>query len=330
MKSSLFAFGGALLIGVLVSGCAFDPYTMARVSPRDTTDMYVDAGAPEVNRKTERAKVAVKVSLGAYANKGYEGVADAMDSGLNADLSNFAFFELVDRKSLFALVNENVLNSDNPFEANTLSQVGADYIVVARLTSMVLAQGRLTAQFDFKWLNVASQRVVMTKSITPDSKLVTGGYAQYNAQYNAQAQTQTQTQVQTQVAEPPVVAALSNMAADAAKQFAHAITLKYMPPVRVVETRGNGAAARISIGKNYGLAPRNRVCFYEIVDNSALGGKKRDFCDLASGTVEIVEADSAWVKVNDPDKTNVRKGVYVRVLEGQDKGVLNNVMGTLN
>lgn len=310
MKSSLFALGGAFLMGVLVSGCAFDPYTMARVSPRDTTDMYVDAGAPEANRKTERAKVAVKVSLGNLANKGYDTVADAMDSGINADLSNFAFFELVDRKSMFALVNESVVTSDNPFEANTLSQVGADYIVVARLTSMVCTQGKMSAQFDFKWLNVASQRVVMTKSITPQDRFVSS--------YNVDS------------ADPALVAALRNMAEDAAKQFAHAITLKYMPPVRVMETRGNGAAARISIGKNYGLAQGNMVCFYEIVDNSALGGKKRDFCDLASGTVEIVEADSAWVKVNDSDKTNVRKGVYVRVLEGQDKDVFNKVRRTLH
>ena len=123
---------------------------------------------------------------------------------------------------------------------------------------------------------------------------------------------------------------LRKMAEDAAKQFAHAITLKYMPPVRVTETRGNGAAARIFMGKNYGLEQGNMVCFYEIVDNSALGGKKRDFCDLARGTVEIVEADSAWIKVNDPDKTNVRKGVYVRVLEGQDKDVFNHMWSTIH
>ena len=318
MKVNLFALGGAALLGVLVSGCAFDPYTMARVSPRDTTDMYVDAGAdaPRVPGKTEKAKVAVWVSLGNYADKkGYKGVADAMDSGINADLSEFAFFEIVDRKSLFALVNENALTSDNPFEANTLSQVEADYIVVARLTSMVVNLIKLSAQFDFKWLDVKSQRVVMTKSVTPDNKYALGVH-------NAL--------MQNDDSNPAVVAALSKMAEDAAKQFAHAITLKYMPPVRVTETRGNGAAARISIGKNYGLEQRNTVCFYEIVDNSALGGKKRDFCDLARGTVEIVEADSAWVKVNDPDKTNVRKGVYVRVLEGQDKDVLNHMLSTIH
>ena len=123
MKVNLFALGGAALLGVLVSGCAFDPYTMARVSPRDTTDMYVDAGAdaPRVPGKTGKAKVAVWVSLGNYADKkGYKGVADAMDSGISADLSNFAFFEIVDRKSRFWLDNENALKSDNPFEAIAL------------------------------------------------------------------------------------------------------------------------------------------------------------------------------------------------------------------
>ena len=104
----------------------------------------------------------------------------------------------------------------------------------------------------------------------------------------------------------------------AAAEFAQAISSKYAPPARVLQTRGNGEAARINIGRDYGLAEGMEVEFYEIVDNSALGGDKRDASMVALGTVKRVEEKAAWVKVSDFEKVNVRKGVYVRVLERRE------------
>ena len=118
--------------------------------------------------------------------------------------------------------------------------------------------------------------------------------------------------------------ALNRAAEVAAREFCAKIAVKYAPPARVLQTRGNGAVARISIGKNYGVSEGTKVCFFEIIDNSDVGGEKRDQNDIATGTVKRVEAKTAWVEVDNADNVNVRKGVYVRVLE-TTKGMLDNL-----
>ena len=115
--------------------------------------------------------------------------------------------------------------------------------------------------------------------------------------------------------EVDLVNALNRAAGLAAADFCAKIAVKYAPPARVLQTRGNGAAARISIGKNYGIGEGTKVCFYEIIDNSDVGGAKRDMNDIATGEVKRVEEKTAWVAVDNAEQSNVRKGVYVRVLE---------------
>ena len=67
------------------------------------------------------------------------------------------------------------------------------------------------------------------------------------------------------------------------------------------------------------------MCFYEIVDNSDVGGEKRDMNDIGTGEVKRVEAKTSWVAVDNFEQSNVRKGVYVRVLE-QTRGWGANLM----
>ena len=122
-----------------------------------------------------------------------------------------------------------------------------------------------------------------------------------------------------------LTASIARAAEVTARDFCAKVAAKYAPPARVLQTRGNGSAARISIGKNYGIGEGTKVCFYEIIDNSDVGGKKRDMNDIATGEVKRVEADSAWTEVDNADQTNVRKGVYVRVLE-QTRGMGSSLL----
>ena len=124
-----------------------------------------------------------------------------------------------------------------------------------------------------------------------------------------------------------IVSAIVKEAEEAVNEFCAKIAVKYAPPARVLDTRGDGKAARISIGTDYGVTKGTDVCFYEIVDNSDVGGEKRDMRDIAKGTVEIVEEKSAWVEVKNHEKTNVRKGVYVRVLGLNKDTPLDKLLG---
>lgn len=276
-------------VGLVASGCAFNPEAMP-VGQKDSM-VYVDEGAPKsLDNKEIRSKVAVVTSVGEH--KDYKSVADALDSSLSAKLSGFSFFEVVDRSSAAAIIQNAVATGEEMSEVDTTG-VEADFLVIARIASLNIASsGAMTTPdvvFDFKWISTATKRVIMTESIKPD--------------------------VRTASSQAEVVSVLGRAAEVAARTFCAKIATKYAPPARVLQTRGNGAAARISIGKNYGVCEGTRVCFFEIVDNSDVGGEKRDMNDIAVGEVKSVENKTAWVKVEDAEKVNVRKGVYVRVLE---------------
>ena len=296
----------AVGMATMFAGCAFNPESMP-VGQKDSM-VYVDPSAPKTLATEEsKAKVSVMTVLGDYQE--YKQVGESMDSALNARLAGFSFFQVVDRKSQAALIKDAVASGADMTDID-ISGVEADFVVVARIASLVVQPITSNAgtmysyapTFDFKWISKATQRVIMTESIKAAS-----GYA--NSQAN-------------------LIGAISEAAEKAVNEFCAKIAAKYAPPARVLETRGNGAAARISIGRNYGVAEHTTVCFYEIVDNSDVGGAKRDMKDIATGKVKRVEEKSAWVAVKNAEETNVRKGVYVRVL-GLEEGSLLDLPDTL-
>lgn len=285
MKSILTVAG----VSAMIAGCAFNPESMP-VGQRDSA-VYVDESAPKtLTTKEERAKVAVISSEGEY--KQYKATADVLDSTLNAKLAGFAFFEVVDRKSQAALIKDSLASGSDVDDLPTTG-VEADFVVVAKIASLAVQNNGVgfssDVVFDFKWISKATQKVIMTESIKPPMR-------------NASS-------------EVDLVNALNRAAGLAAADFCAKIAVKYAPPARVLQTRGDGAAARISIGKNYGVGEGTKVCFYEIIDNSDVGGSKRDMNDIGTGEVKRVEEKTAWVAVDNAESSNVRKGVYVRVLE---------------
>ena len=285
MKQMLVGIGMASLL----AGCSFNPESMP-VGSRDSA-VYVDEGAPKSLATQEaKAKVAVIASEGEYKDR--KQTADVLDSTLNAKLSGFAFFQVVDRKSQAALIKDAALSGTDPEDLSAVG-VEADFVVVAKIASLTVQRSggvfSFDVVYDFKWISKATQKVIMTESIKPTTRSATS--------------------------EADLTSALNRSAELAARAFCAKIAVKYAPPARVLQTRGNGAAARISIGKNYGVSEGTKVCFYEIIDNSDVGGEKRDMNDIGTGEVKRVEEKSAWVAVDDAENSNVRKGVYVRVLE---------------
>ena len=288
MKKAIVVVG----MVAMFAGCAFNPESMP-IGQKDST-VYVDAGAPKkLATQESKAKVSVIVSLGKFKKAG-----ESLDSFLNARLAGFSFFQVVDRKSQAALIKDAVASGAGVSDID-LSGEEADYVIFARLASLNAQSAAVSSEavFDFKWIDTETKRVVMTESF---KQLVSGSNAQLEA-------------------------AIANAAELVAKEFCAKIAVKYTPPARVLETRGNGAAARISVGTNYGVAKGTKVCFYEIVDNSNVGGEKRDMRDIATGEVKLVEEKVAWVEVDNAEQTNVRKGVYVRVLGLAKKSLLGGL-----
>lgn len=212
-----------------------------------------------------------------------------LDSSLNAKLSGFAFFEMVDRKSQEALIKDAVASGADADDL-PVTGVEADFVVVARIASLAISSRSTQAgsemhsfdvTFDFKWISKVLKRVIMTESIKPPTRAA-------NSQVD-------------------LAKALNRAAEVAARDFCNKIAVKYAPPARVLQTRGDGAAARISIGKNYGVSEGTKVCFYEIVDNSAVGGEKRDAidetCHMAADALRDVAYPAKVIKVGRKDIT---------------------------
>lgn len=278
-------------ISVALAGCVFSPETMPKFG-RDN-DVYVDKGAPERNAEA-KAKVAVRVVLGAYQQ--YAMVGQSLASTLSDKLSKFAFFDLVDRSAAGEILKEQAASAEDPTEVE-LKGVESDFVVVARIASLTAQSAagatQLDVQFDFSWVSMGDdQKVILKKSIRPTLR----------AAANANE----------------VEGLLVRAAEKAASEFSQAISSKYAPPARVMETRGGGEAARINLGQDYGLAEGMEVEFFEIVDNSAVGGEARDMSVIGRGIVKRIEAKAAWVQVSDFERVNVRRGCYVRVLERKE------------
>lgn len=288
--NKLMMVASAAMVGTMVTGCAFSPETMP-MTQRDQ-EKYVDAGATKRGAEA-KAKVAVRTSVGGY--KQYAVIGEALSSSLSDRISQFAFFDLIDRGNAAALLNEKVAGGEDA----SLANVESDFVVVAKIASITTRQmgtsTKIDVQYDFSWISMAeNQKVIMKKSVHPTVR---------DAQVNVRGDVED---------------VLRRAAEKASQEFCEMISSKYAPPARVLQTRGSGEAARINIGQDYGLREGMEVEFYEIADNSEFGGSARDNSIIAKGEVKSVEQKAAWVQVFDFDKVNVRKGTYVRIPEQKE------------
>lgn len=304
MKSIVLNGVVPVLGAVFVAGCAAPrPETLALME-RDKA-IYQDEGGALQQKKERKDKVAVVVSQGNYTQ--YKEAAEAIDSQLTESLSSFAFFQVVERSNLGAIQQEKLFAGDD--DINDVV-VPADYMITAKMNSVKVEQyvaaqnemipglnsgpgpkSRVSLSVDFRFYEVATKRVILTKNI---SKEYSG-------------------------LEPST--AMSKLALagqECVKGFAHTIGSRFAPPARVIQTRGNCEVARISIGANYGLVPGVEVEFYEFIDNSAIiAGATRDKNVIGKGRVLEVDKTSAWVEVFDYEKVHVMRGHYVGIIEDQ-------------
>lgn len=145
----------------------------------------------------------------------------------------------------------------------------------------------VSATVDFRFYEKATRRTLLTKSYTYDfNKILDGSLQSW----------------------------FIDSARDAANRFAGELGRHFAPIARVLQTRGGGRVARISIGANYGLYPGQEIYFYEIMDNSDIvADASFDRSAIGRGLVIETAARSAWVEVFDFTRVNVRRGVYADI-----------------
>lgn len=288
---------GLLGIGIavtIVSGCHFNPGTYP-VTEYDKTALYTDVQSKQ--KKESKAKIAVVVSAGEF-KKDYKPVVDQLSSALNEKLSKFAFFEIVDRENLGIVFSENMLTSDDPTAVADLGAVKANFLLIAKINSLNADPnvGSVEGRFDFTWISPSSKKVLMKKSIRSNGGLF------------------------SMTTDP--MGRLMNAASDAAGKFTMAVSAKYAPPARVLETRGDGEIARISMGSNYGLSKGMTVVFFKYVDNSAIvAGATHDESPIGNAEVKMADEKDAWVQMMKFPEVKACRGMFVKVPEQQESFV---------
>ena len=295
------------LAAAMITGCAFNPNSMP-VSPRDN-GMYEDADA-KGPVKEKKFRLAVYVSQGDYAKTG--NIAKALDSSLTSALSDFAFFQIVDRSSAEAVQQEKFFAGE---DVNDVSFQSADVIVTAKLNG-------------FSAITESESYNPITKK--KDKTYTVSGSVDFRF-FNANNPTETKLAKNItksySASSPEDFASLAvQTAQECAKTFAQELGCRYAPPARILETRGNCQAAEASFGSNYGAVRGSKVEIFEYVDRSAVvKGQTRVPRVIATGTIRISDLNSCWIEVDDYETVQVKQGHYVRLAADQSKGFLGSM-----
>jgi len=329
-----------VVLGVLCfsAGCSAPKPELLLPTERDQA-IYEDKGAV-TTRKDVKFRLAVCVDQDDY--KKHPSVGQAIEAQMAQAVSKFSFFEFVERERISALAAERLL-SGNADDASSLLKE-ADCLLSVKLNigqtrfakqaqnpyehlveqyyapppptgdkkkdaiAAFVARGeaiqraksaagthpvyywRLEIKPDFRLYEVESRRVVLVKS--------------YRSEAVVSAPDQAEKAVMDEMCKHVAT-------------FSRLLTSRYAPTARVLETRGGGEVALVSMGGNSGLEPGMPVEFFEYADYSDLVADSTRQARLV-GRGEVLPdmtPTSAWIWVKDYDKVWIKRGHYVRVPE---------------
>ena len=99
-------------------------------------------------------------------------------------------------------------------------------------------------------------------------------------------------------------------------EFVSILSRDYLQESRVLETRGDGKFAWISLGQKDGVSPGTKVMFYEFADlDDVMDSWVKTPRPVAYGTViGVPDAKTCWAKVEKYDSVHVKKFHFVKVI----------------
>ena len=302
-----------LVIGVcMIVGCSSPKPEMMVQSERDK-QTYLDKGAM-TKRENVSFRLAVCVDPKEYER--YPAAGDAVEAQMAEAVSKFKLFQFVERSRINALAAEKLFQGQSTEASSLLT--AADYLLSVKLnvsmeeckvrvdfngnrtnnkySNRFAKMWRLNVKPDFRLYEVDSGKVVLVKSY--EGRVELPGSTIEEARANLQ----------------PSIANTMKMLT---KGFSMMLTSRYAPKARVLQTRGDGRVAQISIGKEYGMSPGMEVEFYGYEDNSDIvaGGERSESMVGYGRVLEDIGPKSAWAEVLDHSSVKVLRGHYVRARE---------------
>lgn len=302
---------------LLVVGCAsFDPLSFD-ITPSDR-ETYVDKCAPQNHGDQFKILVVSK----AMANKDDPSKDKMMAESARASVmkyfSNLGWFETIDEKNGIALDVGDLIGEDGRANQKALDNTEIDFILSVRSSVSYPAH-------HFKWHEFWGHGRYTYSSSKANGADVTTEFALIQACDNKPILS-GRFRSRRLCDSSYTVAKSIDAATDAnARKFAQIVASRFLPPARVLETRGGGRCARIRMGENYMVGPETDeqpatvvefFVYEEGVEKDAAGKPVVEKVPFARGTVvKAVNNRECWVAVDNWKKANVRKGHFVRVSE---------------
>ena len=319
MKNMTSLAGMALLVAVM-SGCAtVNPLEVKQTErDRQIAQDVIERPLPEARYKiailSKSVKHATDVSNDTY-------LASEMESALATKLTGLGWFETVDRKNGVTIAGEAMLSGAEDVipeaQLALVAESSVTYIAKQGWKRTAYANKARGAEVitDFRLVDLTTKEPILVKKYRSAIDDTAKGAAR----------------------EAITIAAAMN-----ASKFAQTLASRLLPEGKVIQTRGDGKYAQISIGKNYQLAPEvtrwawwpykflplwyvketvtpaTTVDFVKIDKN---GDNYEVLPPFAKGSVISAELRSAWIEVENADLANVFKNDKVMVAEpSQDVG----------
>lgn len=288
----------------LVVGCStVDPLKLP-VTSRDAETYVSDVPSPALSAKY---KIAVKSIAGEERNdKKYDAfMAKSAETSVSRYFANLGWFKPVSGESGIVLDASGFLDEGKTKLADDVDMmlivesrlicIGWPYWQDRGTTFSENATGvRVTTEF--KLINVRTKEPMLVR--------------RYMSKVEAQ--------------KGRLREAISAAVDENARGFAKVVSARFLPPVRVLETRGNGRCALIALGHNYMAQPARddqpatRIDFFYRVKAEDVGGAAYDNRTFARGTVISADKRQAWVEVDNYEDAGVKKGHLARI---SDQGI---------
>lgn len=297
MNKLVIGLSLAALAGI-VAGCVTDPLKYAQ-TPRDKEVFEAKDERPEHDGQYKIAVVSRMNSACHVEPFILQTVSEQVERAITENFSNLGWFETVDRKNGVALISEGTLKGDS---IDATSFPGADIVLIAdsfvyyykKEDRPVATAGQafgVKIETDFRMIDLETKQPILAKKF---SNVAFGN---------------------NHVASGSDVIEVASRAN--ARQYAKIVAARFLPGVRVIQTRGNGRFAQIGLGKNYLAADGSKIEFF--VDEKQKNGKF-DENVFAQGVVlgqpgQHLENSKAWVEVQDYESAGVHQGNKARVTE---------------
>lgn len=356
MKSNRHNLLTAATLAILVSGCTTieNPMTVPQ-TPRDseiyeagkqkterkdekkfTVDVYVDCEAVDLQR----------VSISDETAKAH--LVSTIDGYLRSKLQKFPFFKVTTADGVLARVRArkiaNAVESGEEEDGAVASREEAQYVILAKIDSVMAhgdggvanastvggtavgvggigsiagSGGSATGVGTGVTLLSAGAAVAgLGNGLEPNVVDLSMTFEFFDTTREETVTSENIVRKESGSSKDNTPALVLSAARKCVDEFIAIISRDYLQESRVLETRGDGKFAWISLGQKDGVSPGTKVMFYEFADlDDVMDSWVKTPRPVAYGTViGIPDAKTCWAKVEKYDSVHVKKFHFVKVI----------------